>query len=126
MKRYRKISPKVSRMTEKLIPAASNIAAEDQAILKLLLELHQRKMKPKRKFYQLHNVFNYEDQSEDIPVLIDQKDNAFIMSNPNSKYLTFHLLLEWSTDSCSLIKIDSTTTATFGQSLGIICSWRSL
>ncbi|CAJ1937138.1 unnamed protein product [Sphenostylis stenocarpa] len=50
--------------------------------------------------FQLHDVFNLdnENRADDMPTLIDRKDNVFIISNPKSKYPVLQLDLRLISD----------------------------
>ncbi|KAJ0964626.1 hypothetical protein J5N97_025764 [Dioscorea zingiberensis] len=61
--------------------------AENQAVLETVARVTSKKNDTKEdKSFQLHDVFNNENRAEDMPTLIDRKDNVFIISNPKSKY----------------------------------------
>ncbi|XP_016900918.1 K(+) efflux antiporter 4 isoform X3 [Cucumis melo] len=81
----------MSRLMKSRILAASTIALlRSRQFWKLLLELSQRRMKRKRR--------NNENRAEDMPTLIDRKDNVFIISNPKSKYPVLQLDLRLISD----------------------------
>ncbi|KAG5014622.1 hypothetical protein JHK85_020758 [Glycine max] len=58
------------------------------------------KSKHIQKSFQFHDVFNLdnENRAEDMPTLIDRKDNVFIISNPKSKYPVLQLDLRLISD----------------------------
>ncbi|KAJ0964722.1 hypothetical protein J5N97_025860 [Dioscorea zingiberensis] len=61
--------------------------AEWWAVLETVARVTSKKNDTKEdKSFQLHDVFNNENRAEDMPTLIDRKDNVFIISNPKSKY----------------------------------------
>ncbi|MED6175072.1 K(+) efflux antiporter 4, variant 2, partial [Stylosanthes scabra] len=57
----------------------NNSVAEQQAVLETVARV---------KSFHIHDVFSLKDENraEDMPTLIDRKDNVFIISNPKSKY----------------------------------------
>ncbi|XP_050937291.1 K(+) efflux antiporter 4 isoform X2 [Cucumis melo] len=71
-------------------PGSFNNSVAEKQFWKLLLELSQRRMKRKRR--------NNENRAEDMPTLIDRKDNVFIISNPKSKYPVLQLDLRLISD----------------------------
>ncbi|XP_078428159.1 K(+) efflux antiporter 4-like [Wolffia australiana] len=75
--------------------------AEKQAVLETVARVTAKKNDSKEdRSFQFHNVFNLEsdNQAEDIPTLIDRKDNVFIISNPKSKYPVLQLDLRLISD----------------------------
>ncbi|XP_020261844.1 K(+) efflux antiporter 4-like isoform X1 [Asparagus officinalis] len=82
----------------------NNSVAEKQAVVETVARVTSKKNETKEeKSFQFHNVFNNEDQSEDIPTLIDRKDNVFIISNPKSKYPILKLDLRLISDLVAVI-----------------------
>ncbi|KAJ1691101.1 hypothetical protein LUZ63_015256 [Rhynchospora breviuscula] len=72
----------------------NNSVAENQAVLETVARVTTKKNETKdEQSFQLHNVFNLdnENRAEDVPILIDRKDNVFIISNPKSKYPVLQL-----------------------------------
>ncbi|CAN6563828.1 unnamed protein product [Malus baccata var. baccata] len=53
---------------------------------------------PNSRSFQFHDVFHNENGEEDMPALIDRKDNIFIMSNRKSKYPVLQLDLRLISD----------------------------
>ncbi|KAI4347006.1 hypothetical protein L6164_007859 [Bauhinia variegata] len=67
----------------------NNSVAEQQAVLETVARVKSKKNESKEeKSFQFHDVFNLENENraEDMPTLIDRKDNVFIISNLKSKY----------------------------------------
>ncbi|KAL9330716.1 hypothetical protein ACSQ67_000326 [Phaseolus vulgaris] len=74
----------------------NNSVAEQQAVLETVARVTPNKNETKdEKSFQLHNVFN---RGEDTPMLIDRKDNVFIISNFKSKYPVLQLDLRLISD----------------------------
>ncbi|CAN6699311.1 unnamed protein product [Malus baccata var. baccata] len=66
--------------------------AEQQAVLETVARVKSKKNDSKEeKSFQFHDVFHNENGEEDMPALIDRKDNIFIMSNRKSKYPPLHM-----------------------------------
>ncbi|THU52387.1 hypothetical protein C4D60_Mb10t03460 [Musa balbisiana] len=79
----------------------NNSVAEKQAVLETVARVTTKKNETKEeKSFQFHDVFNLdnENRAEDIPTLIDRKDNVFIISNPKSKYPVLQLDLRLISD----------------------------
>ncbi|OIW09964.1 hypothetical protein TanjilG_18271 [Lupinus angustifolius] len=79
----------------------NNSVAEQQAILETVARVKPKKNESKEeKPFQFHDVFNLdsENQAEDMPTLIDRKDNVFIISNRKSKYPVLQLDLRLISD----------------------------
>ncbi|CAA7410053.1 unnamed protein product [Spirodela intermedia] len=79
----------------------NNSVAEKQAVLETVARVTPKKNDSKEdRSFQFHNVFNLdsENQAEEIPTLIDRKDNVFIISNPKSKYPVLQLDLRLISD----------------------------
>ncbi|KAH7657587.1 putative K+/H+-antiporter-containing protein [Dioscorea alata] len=75
--------------------------AENQAVLETVARVTTKKNETKEdKSFQLHDVFNLdnENRADDMPTLIDRKDNVFIISNPKSKYPMLQLDLRLISD----------------------------
>ncbi|EHA8592565.1 K(+) efflux antiporter 6-like [Cocos nucifera] len=71
------------------------------AVLETVARVTTKKNETKEeKSFQFHDVFNLdnENQAEDIPTLIDRRDNVFIISNPKSKYPVLQLDLRLISD----------------------------
>ncbi|CAH2057491.1 unnamed protein product [Thlaspi arvense] len=71
------------------------------AVLETVARVKPKKNDTKEdKSFQLHDVFNLESENpgEDMPTLIDRKDNVFIISNPKSKYPVLQLDLRLISD----------------------------
>ncbi|KAM7512965.1 hypothetical protein LguiB_011840 [Lonicera macranthoides] len=69
-----------------------------QATLETVARVKPKKNETKEdKRFQFHDVFNldHENRADDMPTLIDRKDNVFIMSNPKSKYPVLQLDLRF-------------------------------
>ncbi|GFQ05386.1 k(+) efflux antiporter 4 [Phtheirospermum japonicum] len=69
----------------------NNSVAEQQAVLETVARVKSKKNETKtkeEKSFKLHQVFNLDNDNgaEEIPTLIDRKDNVFIISNFKSKY----------------------------------------
>ncbi|KAI5393477.1 variant 2, K(+) efflux antiporter 6 [Lathyrus oleraceus] len=74
----------------------NNSVAEQQAVLETVARVTPNKNDTKdEKSFQLHHVF---DRGEDTPILIDRKDNVFIISNFKSKYPVLQLDLRLISD----------------------------
>ncbi|KAK2398783.1 K efflux antiporter [Trifolium repens] len=74
----------------------NNSVAEQQAVLETVARVTPNKNDTKdEKSFQLHHVFN---RGEDTPMLIDRKDNVFIISNFKSKYPVLQLDLRLISD----------------------------
>ncbi|XP_020592574.1 K(+) efflux antiporter 4-like [Phalaenopsis equestris] len=76
----------------------NNSVAEKKAILETVARVTKKNDTNEEKSFQFHNVFNNENQAEDVPTLIDHKDNVFIISNPKSKYPILQLDLRLISD----------------------------
>ncbi|OMO66925.1 Cation/H+ exchanger [Corchorus capsularis] len=79
----------------------NNSVAEQQAVLETVARVKSKKNDTKEeKSFQLHDVFNLENdnRAEDTPMLIDRKDNVFIISNFKSKYPVLQLDLRLISD----------------------------
>ncbi|KAJ4950061.1 hypothetical protein NE237_026893 [Protea cynaroides] len=79
----------------------NNSVNEQQAVLETVARVKPKKNETKEeKSFQLHDVFNLdnENRAEDMPTLIDRKDNVFIISNPKSKYPVLQLDLRLISD----------------------------
>ncbi|KAL3001981.1 hypothetical protein AAZX31_08G029200 [Glycine max] len=79
----------------------NNSVAEQQAVLETVARVKPKKNESKEeKSFQFHDVFNLdnENRAEDMPTLIDRKDNVFIISNPKSKYPVLQLDLRLISD----------------------------
>ncbi|XP_073116600.1 K(+) efflux antiporter 6 isoform X2 [Elaeis guineensis] len=79
----------------------NNTVAEKQAVLETVARVTTKKNETKEeKSFQFHDVFNLdnENRAEDIPTLIDRRDNVFIISNPKSKYPVLQLDLRLISD----------------------------
>ncbi|OAY64883.1 K(+) efflux antiporter 4-like isoform X1 [Ananas comosus] len=79
----------------------NNSVAGNQAVLETVARVTQKKNETRdEKSFQLHDVFNLdsENRGEEIPTLIDRKDNVFIISNPKSKYPVLQLDLRLISD----------------------------
>ncbi|XP_043705214.1 K(+) efflux antiporter 4-like [Telopea speciosissima] len=79
----------------------NNSVAEQQAVLETVARVKPKKNETKEeKSFQLHDVFNLdsENHAEDMPTLIDRKDNVFIISNRKSKYPVLQLDLRLISD----------------------------
>ncbi|KAF7813919.1 K(+) efflux antiporter 4 isoform X1 [Senna tora] len=79
----------------------NNSVAEQQAVLETVARVRSKKNESKEeKSFQFHDVFNLDNENgaEDMPTLIDRKDNVFIMSNPKSKYPVLQLDLRLISD----------------------------
>ncbi|KAG4931499.1 hypothetical protein JHK86_048460 [Glycine max] len=74
----------------------NNSVAEQQAVLETVARVTPNKNDTKdEKSFQLHHVFN---RAEETPMLIDRKDNVFIISNFKSKYPVLQLDLRLISD----------------------------
>ncbi|KAG5559217.1 hypothetical protein RHGRI_008956 [Rhododendron griersonianum] len=72
----------------------NNSVNEQQAVLETVARVKSKKNDTKEeKSFQLQDVFNLdsENRAEDMPTLIDRKDNVFIISNLKSKYPVLQL-----------------------------------
>ncbi|PON50441.1 DNA-directed DNA polymerase [Parasponia andersonii] len=70
----------------------NNSVAGQQAVLETVARVKSKKNDTKEeKSFQFHRVFNNENQAEDMPTLIDRKDNVFIISNLKSKFPVLQL-----------------------------------
>ncbi|XP_057968763.1 K(+) efflux antiporter 4-like isoform X1 [Malania oleifera] len=79
----------------------NNSVAEQQAVLETVARVKSKKNETKEdKSFQLHDVFNLDNENrpEDMPTLIDRKDNVFIISNLKSKYPVLQLDLRLISD----------------------------
>ncbi|KGN66226.1 K(+) efflux antiporter 4 isoform X2 [Cucumis sativus] len=79
----------------------NNSVAEKQAVLETVARVKSKKNETKEeKSFQFHDVFHLdnENRAEDMPTLIDRKDNVFIISNPKSKYPVLQLDLRLISD----------------------------
>ncbi|KAH7681996.1 putative K+/H+-antiporter-containing protein [Dioscorea alata] len=79
----------------------NNSVTENQAVLETVARVTTKKNDTKEeKSFQFHDVFNLdsENRAEDMPTLIDRKDNVFIISNPKSKYPVLKLDLRLISD----------------------------
>lgn len=79
----------------------NNSVAGQQAVLETVARVKSKKNDTKdEKSFQLHTVFNLDNENrpEDTPMLIDRKDNIFIISNPKSKYPVLQLDLRLISD----------------------------
>ncbi|KAK8959300.1 K(+) efflux antiporter 4 [Platanthera guangdongensis] len=76
----------------------NNSVAEKKAVLETVARVTKKNDTNEEKSFQFHDVFNNENQAEEIPTLIDHKDNVFIISNPKSKYPILQLDLRLISD----------------------------
>ncbi|CAA0824241.1 K(+) efflux antiporter 6 [Striga hermonthica] len=79
----------------------NNSVAERQAVLETVARVKSKKNETKEeKSFKLHQVFNLDNDNgaEEIPTLIDRKDNVFIISNFKSKYPVLQLDLRLISD----------------------------
>ncbi|KAJ1408154.1 Sodium/solute symporter superfamily [Sesbania bispinosa] len=79
----------------------NNSVAGQQAVLETVARVKSKKNESREeKSFQFHDVFNLdnENRAEDMPTLIDRKDNVFIISNPKSKYPILQLDLRLISD----------------------------
>ncbi|KAG6589989.1 K(+) efflux antiporter 4, partial [Cucurbita argyrosperma subsp. sororia] len=79
----------------------NNSVAEKQAVLETVARVKSKKNESKEeKSFQFHDVFHLdnENRGEDMPTLIDRKDNVFIISNPKSKFPMLQLDLRLISD----------------------------
>ncbi|XP_010262181.1 PREDICTED: K(+) efflux antiporter 6-like isoform X2 [Nelumbo nucifera] len=79
----------------------NNSVAGQQAVLETVARVKPKKNDTKEeKSFQLHDVFNLdnENRADDMPTLIDRRDNVFIISNPKSKYPVLQLDLRFISD----------------------------
>ncbi|XP_059063085.1 K(+) efflux antiporter 4 isoform X2 [Cryptomeria japonica] len=106
----------------------NNSVADQQAVLETVARVTHEKSKKNdtlekngtSRSFQLHDVFNLDNENgaEDTPMLIDRKDNIFIMSNPKSKYPVLQLDLRLISDLVVVIvsaAVGGITFAWFGQ-----------
>lgn len=92
-----------NEQTDEVADAGSfnNSVAEKQAVLETVARVKSKKNESKEeKSFQFHDVFHLdnENRAEDMPTLIDRKDNVFIISNPKSKYPVLQLDLRLISD----------------------------
>ncbi|KAJ8766917.1 hypothetical protein K2173_011735 [Erythroxylum novogranatense] len=79
----------------------NNSVAGQQAVLETVARVKSKKNETKEeKSFQFHDVFHLDNDNgaEDTPMLIDRKDNVFIMSNSKSKYPILQLDLRLISD----------------------------
>ncbi|GER33906.1 glutathione-regulated potassium-efflux system protein [Striga asiatica] len=79
----------------------NNSVAEQQAVLETVARVKSKKNETKEeKSFKFHQVFNLNNDNgaEEIPTLIDRKDNVFIISNFKSKYPVLQLDLRLISD----------------------------
>nr|XP_007160237.1 hypothetical protein PHAVU_002G304300g [Phaseolus vulgaris]ESW32231.1 hypothetical protein PHAVU_002G304300g [Phaseolus vulgaris] len=79
----------------------NNSVTEQQAVLETVARVMPKKNESKEeKSFQFQDVFNLdnENRADDMPTLIDRKDNVFIISNPKSKYPILQLDLRLISD----------------------------
>ncbi|KAI8022326.1 K(+) efflux antiporter 4 [Camellia lanceoleosa] len=84
----------------------NNSVSEQQAVMETVARVRSKKNDTKdEKSFQLHDVFNLdnENRGDDMPTLIDRKDNVFIISNPKSKFPVLQLDLRLISDLVVLI-----------------------
>ncbi|KAM1479140.1 hypothetical protein ACFX2I_026474 [Malus domestica] len=82
----------------------NNSVAEQQAVLETVARVKSKKNDSKEeKSFQFHDVFHNENGEEDMPALIDRKDNIFIISNRKSKYPVLQLDLRLISDLVVII-----------------------
>lgn len=76
----------------------NNSVTEKQAVLETVARVTSKKNETKEE--KSFNVFNLDNENgqEDMPTLIDRKDNVFIISNPKSKYPVLKLDLRLISD----------------------------
>ncbi|XP_038879505.1 K(+) efflux antiporter 4 [Benincasa hispida] len=92
-----------NEQTDEVADAGSfnSSVAEKQAVLETVARVKSKKNESKEeKSFQFHDVFHLdnENRAEDMPTLIDRKDNVFIISNPKSKYPVLQLDLRLISD----------------------------
>ncbi|KDP34108.1 hypothetical protein JCGZ_07679 [Jatropha curcas] len=79
----------------------NNSVSEQQAVLETVARVKPKKNDTKEeKSFKFHDVFNLDNDNgaEDTPMLIDRKDNVFIISNFKSKYPVLQLDLRLISD----------------------------
>lgn len=85
----------------------NNTVADQQAVLETVARVTHDKPKKNdtqeengTKSFQLQDVFNLDSENgaDDMPTLIDRKDNVFVMSNPKSKYPVLQLDVRFISD----------------------------
>jgi hypothetical protein len=77
----------------------NNTVAEKQGVLETVARRVTKKDETKdNKSFQFTEVFLDRSEQEDVPTLIDRKDNVFIISNPKSKYPVLQLDLRLISD----------------------------
>ncbi|KAG8636132.1 hypothetical protein MANES_16G103200v8 [Manihot esculenta] len=79
----------------------NNSVTGQQAVLETVARVKSKKNDSKEeKSFQFHDVFNLDNENrvEDMPTLIDRKDNIFIISNLKSKYPVLQLDLRLISD----------------------------
>ncbi|CAA2986538.1 K(+) efflux antiporter 4-like [Olea europaea subsp. europaea] len=79
----------------------NNSVTEQQAVLETVARVKSKKNETKEeKSFEFHDVFNLDNENgaEDMPTLIDRKDNVFIMSNAKSKFPVLQLDLRFISD----------------------------
>ncbi|KAL7260100.1 hypothetical protein ACSBR1_005876 [Camellia fascicularis] len=84
----------------------NNSMSEQQAVMETVARVRSKKNDTKEeKSFQLPDVFNFDNENrrDDMPTLIDQKDNVFIISNPKSKFPVLQLDLRLISDLVVLI-----------------------
>ncbi|GAV68311.1 Na_H_Exchanger domain-containing protein, partial [Cephalotus follicularis] len=89
--------PKEEQQNDVTDPGSfNNSVAEQQAVLETVARVKSKKneTKQEKSFFKLDS----DNQAEDIPTLIDRKDNVFIISNPKSKYPVLQLDLRLISD----------------------------
>ncbi|EEC80812.1 hypothetical protein OsI_23381 [Oryza sativa Indica Group] len=88
----------------------NNTVAEKQGVLETVARRVTKKNETKdNKSFPFKEVFLDRPEQEDVPTLIDRKDNVFIISNPKSKYPVLQLDLRLISDLVVVI-----VSATFG------------
>ncbi|XP_057841711.1 K(+) efflux antiporter 5 isoform X1 [Cryptomeria japonica] len=85
----------------------NNTVADQQAVLETVARVTHDKPKKNdtqeengTRSFQLQDVFNLDNENgaDDMPTLIDRKDNVFVMSNPKSKYPVLQLDVRFISD----------------------------
>ncbi|GAB2292576.1 K(+) efflux antiporter 4 [Dionaea muscipula] len=78
----------------------NNSVAGQKAVLETVARVKPKNETKEDKSFQLHDVFSLDSENrvEDTPMLIDRKDNVFIISNPKSKYPVLQLDLRLISD----------------------------
>ncbi|KAL2457328.1 K(+) efflux antiporter 4 [Abeliophyllum distichum] len=80
----------------------NNSVAEQQAVLETVARVKSKRneTKEENRSFEFHDVFNLDNENgaEDMPTLIDRKDNVFIMSNRKSKFPVLQLDLRFISD----------------------------